>query len=216
MAAWRDRDHLQQLAADAFNTSPTPPAYQLALLGCLPGVTGPRGTAIRLLGEACRRQPGNFWLNREMGTTLFKAGRTGESIAYYRAALALRPNNGGAHDGFGMAPVFFVGQSDEAFACFRRAVELSSCSRSSCPASGGLLGRRPAVGPRPRTSAASPSPSDPTDPLPAHPPRHLSSRRPTGRGSGGKLARAAIQADPNSSPAYYYLGLTPGATGPAR
>jgi serine/threonine-protein kinase len=128
--AWRSREQLQRLAAEAFNTSPPPLDYQLALLGCLLRQSGDVSTAIQLLSEACRRQPGNFWLNREMGTTLVKAGRTTDAAAYYRAALALRPNNAGVHEGLGMA-LFHAGQTDEALVAFRRAVVLPPPSRFS-------------------------------------------------------------------------------------
>jgi serine/threonine-protein kinase len=129
VAAWRNREQLQKLAAEAFNTSPAPPAYQQALLGCLLRHSGAESTAIQLLGEACRRQPGNFWLNREMGTTLVKANQTTQAAAYYRAALALRPDNAGAHELLGMA-LFHAGQTDEGLVAFRRAVELAARSRS--------------------------------------------------------------------------------------
>src|SRR5262249_14256813 len=102
-AAWKTRDQLLQLAAGAFNTSPAPPEHQLALLGLLLRQVGARNQCSQLLGEACRRQPRNFWVQREMGFELLLEKRWLESAGYYRAAVTLRPNNGAAHEGLGMA-----------------------------------------------------------------------------------------------------------------
>src|SRR5262249_27692186 len=119
--AWRHRNHLLELAADAFTTSPAPPAHQLALLSSLLTRSGAEIMSAQLLGEACRRQPGSFWLNREMGNTLVKLARSSEAASYYRGALALRPDNAGILEELGMA-LFHAGQTDEALAAFRQAV----------------------------------------------------------------------------------------------
>jgi serine/threonine-protein kinase len=203
VAAWRRQERLQQLAAEAFNTSPAPPAHQLALLGCLLRQSGDVSTSIQLLGEACRRQPGNFWLNREMGTTLVKAGRTTEAAAYYRAALALRPDNAGVHEGLGMA-LFYAGQTDEALVAFRRAAELPPRSRSSRQR---LVGALAQAG-RWEEAAAECRKSldvDPTDPLP---PLRLGMALYVHQRYEDAVAacRLAVGADPNASTAYHYLG----------
>jgi serine/threonine-protein kinase len=204
LAAWRNRGQLEQLAADAFKTSPAPPAHQLALLGCLLRHSGPESSGIQLLGEACRRQPGNFWLNREMGNTLLKAGHTGDSLAYYRAALALRPDNAGVHEGLGNA-LFSAGQNDEALAVFRRAVELPPRSRSSRQRLVSALarsGRWVEAADECRRSLK----VDPTDPLP--PLRLGIALYGDGRHEGATAAcREATEADPNAAAAHYYLGL---------
>jgi serine/threonine-protein kinase len=127
--AWRSREQLVKLADDAFNTSPPPTGHQLALLGLLLRRAGAWSESTRLLSEACRRRPGNFWLNRELGNALSAERRVVESVAYYRAALALRPDNAGGHQTLGFA-LLDAGQSDEALAAFRRAVELSPTSTS--------------------------------------------------------------------------------------
>jgi serine/threonine-protein kinase len=123
-AAWKNRDRLLQLAADAFHTSPPPSEHQLALLGLLLRQAGARNQCTQLLGEACRRQPKNFWVHCEMGFALLLESRWLEASGYYRVAVTLRPSSGAAHEGLGMA-LFPAGQVDEAIAAYRRAVELS-------------------------------------------------------------------------------------------
>jgi serine/threonine-protein kinase len=204
VAAWRRREQLLQLAADAFHTAPAPPDHELALLGCLLRQSGAGSSGVQLLGEACRKHPGNFWLNHEMGTTLLMAGRPDESLAYYRAALALRPDIAGVHEGLGMA-LFFAGQSDEALAEFRRAVELSPRSRSSRQRLVGALaqaGRWVEAADECRRSLA----VDPTDPLPAV---RLGIALYDDRRDEDAMAacRQAIGADPSADTAHYYLGL---------
>src|SRR5262249_19385243 len=135
LSTWRATDKLLQLAGDAFNTSPPPTAHDLALLGCLLRRPGVYRQSIELLREACRRQPNDFWLNREMGAslspraTLPLANQHAESAAYYRAALAVRPDHAGAHQELGQV-LFSLGQIDDALAEYRRAVQLSPNSRS--------------------------------------------------------------------------------------
>jgi serine/threonine-protein kinase len=203
VAAWRRREQLQQLAADAFNTSPAPPDYQLALLGCLLRQSGDVSTAIQLLVEACRRQPGNFWLNREMGATLVKAGRTADAAAYYRAALALRPDNAGVHEGLGMA-LFHVGQTDEALVAFRQAAKLPPRSRSSRQR---LVGALAQAG-RWAEAAAECRKSLDVDPDDHFPPLHLGMALYVHQRDedAATACHLAIGADPNAAAAYYYLG----------
>jgi serine/threonine-protein kinase len=127
---WRSQEQLLQLADDTFITSPPPSGYQLALLALLLRQRWGFEQGAHMLGEACRRQPDNFWLNREMGAILLLDGRPLESAAYYRAAIALRPDNAGVHEGLGKA-LSGVGQLEHALAAYRRASELSSDRRST-------------------------------------------------------------------------------------
>jgi tetratricopeptide (TPR) repeat protein len=129
LAAWHDTNELLQLADEAFKVSPPPPAHELALLGCLLKRPDTFRQGIAMLREACRRRPGDFWLNREMGASLLVASQFTESAAYYRSALALRPGNAGVHQELGRV-LFAMGQIDEALSQFRRAVKLSPDSRS--------------------------------------------------------------------------------------
>jgi tetratricopeptide (TPR) repeat protein len=123
-AAWRSADRLRELADEAFTTSPPPPGHQIALVGLLLRQRGGGNRALQLLSEACRRRPGNFWLNLEMGAALRVEGRDGESAGYYHAALAVRPENAWAHWELGLV-LLVVGQTEEALAEHRRAVELA-------------------------------------------------------------------------------------------
>jgi serine/threonine-protein kinase len=123
-ATWKNRPKLLDLAADAFTSSPPPSDHQLALLALLLRNVGASSESGRLLEEACRRQPRNFWVHREMGFALTLQTRWSEAAAYYRAAVALRPENAGAYDGLGLA-LAQMGRTDEALAAYRRAVELS-------------------------------------------------------------------------------------------
>jgi serine/threonine-protein kinase len=202
-AAWRSRKQLLDLAADAFTLSPAPPAHQLALLGSLLTRSGAEIPSAQLLGEACRRQPGSFWLNREMGNALVKLGRTTEAAAYFRGALALRPDNAGVHEELGMA-LFHAGQTDEALAAFRRAVALTPRSRPSRQRLVGALAQAGCWAEADGECSESLK-SDPTDPLPSL--RLGIAFYVHQRDEDAITAcRQAIKADPNASSAYHYLG----------
>src|SRR5262249_19806829 len=129
LAAWKDGQQLLQLAAAAFTSSPAPSEHQLALLALLLRKGGTGNESTRLLGQACARQPKNFWVHREMGFALALNGRWVDAAAYYRTALTLRPDNAGAQEGLGVV-LSRGGQTEEALAAFRRAVEISPTSAS--------------------------------------------------------------------------------------
>jgi serine/threonine-protein kinase len=204
LAVWRSREQLLRLAADAFNTSPPPPTYQLGLLGLLLGQAGAWTEGLHLLGEAWRRQPGNFWVNRDMAFAHRRQNRLSESIAYYRAAVALRPDSGGAHLGLGWA-LFMTGQVDESFAVCRRAVELLPTSNT---ARVHLVGVLAASGYWKEAEAECRRASE------IDPPRHLPFLRLAfllGEHQRDEDAvvmyRKAIKIDPNALEAHYSLGL---------
>src|SRR5262249_44387478 len=119
-------------ATDAITTSPSPHVHQMALLGLLLRKMGDAnsGASVQLLHEAARRQPGNFWINREMGEHLSFSGRHTEAAGYFRAALGSRPENVELRESLGRA-LINDGRIDEALAEFRHAVELPSDSRST-------------------------------------------------------------------------------------
>jgi len=119
---WGKSNQLQELAATAFISSPPPTEHQLALLALLLNSSGANEQSVDLLGEACRRQPRNFWVHREMGFMLARIARYREATGYFRAALSLRPENSAAHEGLGHC-FARLGQSDDAISEFRRAVE---------------------------------------------------------------------------------------------
>src|SRR5262249_3519949 len=123
LAAWQSKEQLRQLAADAFTTSPPPPGHQLALLGLLLKKTWDFPSSIQFLGEAARRQRGNFWVNREMGDVLSTYSRYTDAVRYYHAALELRPGNAELHEDLGLA-LIKDRRIDEALAEDRRAVAM--------------------------------------------------------------------------------------------
>jgi tetratricopeptide (TPR) repeat protein len=130
-AVWGKVERLQDLAAGAFKSSPPPLEHQLAILGLLLGrpdaaraFQAPLGHSAPLLAEVCRRQPRNFWAQREMGYVAFRQGQWVQATGYYRVALSLRPDNTGALEGLGIA-LYHAGQKDEAVATYRRALQLS-------------------------------------------------------------------------------------------
>jgi serine/threonine-protein kinase len=120
---WQKSEQLQELAATAFTSSPPPTEHQLALLGLLLKSQGDWGQSAHLLGEACRRQPRNFWVHREMGFVLTLLAQNQEAAGYFRVALSLRPDNAAAHEGLAFC-LASVGQSDDAIGEYRRAVEV--------------------------------------------------------------------------------------------
>jgi serine/threonine-protein kinase len=119
---WQKSEQLQELAATAFTSSPPPTEHQLALLGLLLKSQGDWGQSAHLLGEACRRQPRNFWVHREMGFVLTLLAQNQEAAGYFRVALSLRPDNAAAHEGLAFC-LARVGRSDDAIGEYRRAVE---------------------------------------------------------------------------------------------
>jgi serine/threonine-protein kinase len=123
-ANWERRESLNELAATAFTSSPGPTEQQLALLALLLRAHFAWGRSADLLGEACQRQPRNFWVHREMGYVLVFQNQNRDAAGYYRAALSLRPNNASAHEGLALC-LKRLGQTDEAIAAYRRAVQIA-------------------------------------------------------------------------------------------
>jgi serine/threonine-protein kinase len=120
---WGKVAQLQDLAGTAFTSTPGPSEYELALLGLLLREANAVGSSIHLLEEASRRQPRNFWVHREMGSTLLMQYRYGEAIPSFRAAVALRPDNPGIHERLGRC-LYFAGRTDASLAEYRRALEI--------------------------------------------------------------------------------------------
>jgi serine/threonine-protein kinase len=61
--------------------------------------------ALAVLVAGLRRHPDDFWLNHELATLLVRVEppRQQDAVAYYRAALALKPNSPGARLNLGIA-----------------------------------------------------------------------------------------------------------------
>jgi serine/threonine-protein kinase len=125
-AVWRDRQALRALADDALRDGGaklgelSPQAVEL--LGIL---LGGGAEAVPLLRAAQRRYPGDFWLNLDLGNALHNANMAEEAMGYYRAAVALRPDAGAAHNNLGNA-LYAINDLDEAIAEYRTAIALDS------------------------------------------------------------------------------------------
>jgi serine/threonine-protein kinase len=210
LSTWRATDKLLQIAGDAFNTSPPPTAHDLALLGCLLRRPGASRQGIEMLREACRRQPSDFWLNREMGAslspgaTLPLGNQHSESAAYYRAALAVRPDHAGVHQELGQV-LFSLGQIDDALAEYRRAVQLSPTSRSGRHY---LVGRLATAGRWVEADDECRKALD-VDPKGYYPPYVLGAALSANQRDEDAIVmlRTAINADPDAVDAYYYLAM---------
>jgi Flp pilus assembly protein TadD len=78
---------------------------------------------VPLLAAAQECHPTDFWLNFDLANVLAKKQRWGEAAGYYRAALAVRPETGAAHNNLGCA-LERLGRPDEAIRAYRRALAL--------------------------------------------------------------------------------------------
>jgi serine/threonine-protein kinase len=115
-ALWRDRDGLRALLAEEDATDQSSQLVvalgeQLLRLG---------GDAVGLLRRAQGRHPDDFWLNLELGLL---EDEPAEAAAYYRAALALRPNTVAARNNLGNV-LRDQGKREEAEREFRTAIRL--------------------------------------------------------------------------------------------
>jgi tetratricopeptide (TPR) repeat protein len=90
----RNQKALRELAREA-NAPAQPPANCVLLGGALRSL-GDTELAVEFLRRAQQEHPGDYWLNQELGHTLMhlKSPRANaEAAGYFRAALALRPDN---------------------------------------------------------------------------------------------------------------------------
>jgi superkiller protein 3 len=78
---------------------------------------------VPLLTAAQQRYPQDFWLNFKLGNALWEAKQEGAAIGYYRAALALRPNNSVVYNNLGIA-LYNNGELDGAIACLHKALAM--------------------------------------------------------------------------------------------
>jgi serine/threonine-protein kinase len=118
----RSRPELVKLAQSAEVAKLS--ATTLVLLGSALHDTGAVREAVALLRQAQRRYPGDFWINRGLGTSLAHLHPPAweEAVRFHTAALAIRPGPG-AYYNLGNA-LQATGQVDEAIAAFRQAIEL--------------------------------------------------------------------------------------------
>jgi serine/threonine-protein kinase len=117
--ARNDVDTMKHLAVDANMTGATPAT--LALVGYSLNRAGEQTLAIKVLRDAQRRHPSDFWINQRLGLYLSEsgAGDSDEAIGYFRAAVAQRPQSPAAQN-LG-ARLYLDGKLPEAEAIFREA-----------------------------------------------------------------------------------------------
>jgi serine/threonine-protein kinase len=82
-----------------------------------------RVNAQQLLSEAQARFPNDFWLNFYLGVELHRAKRWHEALAFYQAALAIRPKVSLVHNYLGLVR-YELGQIDAAMDHFQHALAL--------------------------------------------------------------------------------------------
>ncbi|QEL16393.1 protein kinase domain-containing protein [Limnoglobus roseus] len=75
------------------------------------------------LKRILREHPDDFWNNHRIGNLLFDAGRAGEAVGFFQAAVALRPKSAMAHNNLARL-LQEVARPEDALGHYRRAVEL--------------------------------------------------------------------------------------------
>ncbi len=119
--AWaaRTQGSLKRLA----DTAPLDRVHPTGVLLLLDRLTA--ADQVVLLRKAQAGRPGDFWLNHSLARGLVQTDppQPAEAVAYYRAALALRPDNPGVLLNLGSA-LTDLGRSDEAAATYERAIRL--------------------------------------------------------------------------------------------
>jgi tetratricopeptide (TPR) repeat protein len=119
----RDNAELVKLANDPAAQS-VPPA---TLVNMARNLTSAKELAAgeRLLRGGQERNPGDFWLNHELGMVLVNQGRAraDEAVGYLRAALALRSDSPGVYLNLGLA-LETKGDTDDAIRCYRTALQI--------------------------------------------------------------------------------------------
>jgi tetratricopeptide (TPR) repeat protein len=118
----RDGKALKELAAA--DVAALPPTTAV-LLGDALASTGAVAEAVAVLRKAQRRHPADFWINHQLGSYLMQVrpARLEEAVGFYRAALALQPQNPGVLLNLGTA-LQARGKPDEAIAAYRQAIRL--------------------------------------------------------------------------------------------
>jgi tetratricopeptide (TPR) repeat protein len=115
-AVWGDRTALERLAEEA-NVADLSPRLLTALGAAL---LRSGADSVPLLAAAQRRNPTDFWLLFLLGNALEKA-KSGESVEYYRAALAVRPEASAVYNNLGAA-LHRQGRLDKAIREYRTAI----------------------------------------------------------------------------------------------
>ncbi len=114
---WKNPKRLKQLTED-LKAAEFSPQLATALSRKSDG-----DAAVELLTKAQSRYPQDFWLNFELGATLYDSERWNEALGYFRAALAIRPDVSAAHNGLGLA-LYATGRRDEGIGQLEQAVSI--------------------------------------------------------------------------------------------
>jgi serine/threonine-protein kinase len=99
---WGDRVRLGALAKELLHDQTQLARQSPQLLTALGDLLESGRTEAPVLVAAQIRHPGDFWLNLYLATTLRRAKKLDEAIAYYRAALAVRPSAAAVHLNIGV------------------------------------------------------------------------------------------------------------------
>jgi serine/threonine-protein kinase len=136
-----DRPALLALA-DRPEVETLPPVTQLLLSDSL-RKAGEARRGVEVLRRAARRYPEDFWINYELGLRLDRLGPrpTGESLRFYQAALALRPNSPVVLTNLGYV-LHVLKRDEEAEACCRKAVAIQETFATAHGNLGAVLVRR--------------------------------------------------------------------------
>ncbi|MEX2168570.1 MAG: tetratricopeptide repeat protein, partial [Pirellulales bacterium] len=103
------------------------PAATLSFLYAALSANAKHLLGIVVLRRAQWKYPADYWINHRLGTNLIwlqLPHHVEEGIGYVRAAVALRPQSEHAVMNLGNGYAF-LGQHDDAIACYRKAIELS-------------------------------------------------------------------------------------------
>jgi tetratricopeptide (TPR) repeat protein/tRNA A-37 threonylcarbamoyl transferase component Bud32 len=122
----RDLRELVRLAREE-SAQDQPPA-NLVLLGRALKQANGRAMAVALLRRAQQRHPADFWINFDLANLLFSGpAAKADAVAYFRAALALRPQDPAVHHNLGNALKTQENREKlaEAVDAFRKAIELN-------------------------------------------------------------------------------------------
>jgi superkiller protein 3 len=115
------QDDLHRLA-DSIDLRAHHPATLVNLARALSRVSQ-ASAALRLLRDAQRAYPGDFWVAFELGSILSGLGDHEGAVRFYTAAVAIRPDSAAAQDNLGKA-LADRGRGGEAEAAYRKAIDL--------------------------------------------------------------------------------------------
>jgi tetratricopeptide (TPR) repeat protein len=126
----KDRAALERLADEAISTGGQPTASLVLLAWALDNL-GAGERAADVLRAAWRRDPGDFWINHDLGARNRRdlvtdplEPRRNEEMRFMTAAVALRPASPAAHERLGSLLWFEFRKTKEAASEFREAIRL--------------------------------------------------------------------------------------------